>query len=73
MVNRKESKFPIELSNYIEEKGISIIELSPVFEKLKKKEINPYFWKGTKKTGHWNHATHEEIAKYLNKVLINKI
>lgn len=69
IINRKETKFPEELSQILERKEISIIELSPVFEQLKASDINPYYWKATRKTGHWNYTTHEAIANYLSKKL----
>ena len=51
----------IEFSN---ENNVKVINLDPIFNKLKSKKIHYNDWPITKKKGHFNERGHQEIAKF---------
>ncbi|MCB0397203.1 MAG: hypothetical protein KDD36_11140 [Flavobacteriales bacterium] len=40
-----------------------VIDVKPGLEQLRKQGIDPYYWKISKETGHWNHKAHQVIAR----------
>lgn len=60
-----------EFINFSEENKVMLINLSPLFEKLKTNSINYNYWPVTNKKGHFNERGHNEIAKFLYE-MINK-
>jgi hypothetical protein len=55
-------------SNHIKFTGIEIF-----FKSLREQGIDPYYWKGSKSIGHWNHSAHKnlgiDLSEYLRKIL----
>ena len=47
--------------------NIKFIDLSQLLIEMKKNGNNPYYWKGSNKTGHWNHLAQNKIGQYLAK------
>lgn len=61
-----------EFVTYAQNINIEVVDLSPLFESLKKNEINFNHWGKSKKKGHFNQQGHKEIANYLYNYLISK-
>lgn len=57
----------------IENYNIKYIDLTDTLFVLKNNGIHPYYWKATKKSGHWNQQAHEAIGIYLSDQLLNII
>lgn len=55
--------------NFSKDNKVRIINLSPLFDKLKTKNINYNYWPLTKKKGHFNERGHEEISEYIFKFI----
>ncbi len=64
-----DDKIPIEIDQIIREFGLRTIYLDGVLEDLKNQGFDPYYWKVTKKKGHWNAPTHQAVGKYLAEKL----
>lgn len=63
------SSFPNNLNKYIVDAGIKTIDSAPPLNALRKKGIDPIYWKASKTKGHWNHQAHAAIGKYLAEIL----
>ena len=50
--------------------GIPIIDLGAYLESLKAEGIDPFYYRATGLRGHWNHATHERIGRFLSQQII---
>jgi len=55
---------------FSENNNVKVINLSPLFKKLKTDNINYNYWPITNRKGHFNEKGHEEIAKFLNEKII---
>jgi len=62
-----------ELSNYIEQLQMKTINLYDTSTDLENKNLNPFYWKGSKSYGHWNYIGHKKIAHKLEKNIISVI
>jgi hypothetical protein len=49
----------------IEDAGLTYIDLNPELDALEKSGVNPYYWPVTNSYGHWNHAGHQLVGRYL--------
>ena len=49
--------------------AIPIINLNDTLNYLRDNNINPNYWKVTKKNGHWNHIGHKTIGEFINNRL----
>ncbi len=54
----------------IRDDGIRIFDLNPVFDGMRAKGIDPYYWPVTKEEGHWNQAAHQAIGEALGKDIL---
>jgi len=64
-------KIDISVVNYLKKNKVNYLNLEPVFERMKKNGVDPYYWKGSKKHGHWNHAAQIEISNFLYDYIYN--
>jgi len=62
-------KIPSYYNKVLSDLSLETIDLSPLLEKMKANGINPYYWKGSNKTGHWNHEAQYMIGNYLSQYL----
>lgn len=60
---------PQEIRSAVEAIGIRTIDLSPIFRDMEADGRNPYYWKVSGMTGHWNHDAHREIGRRLSRSL----
>ena len=65
------SAVPAYYKKMIEGMGLPLIDLSGELEKMESEGIDPYYWKATKKRGHWNHEAQRMIGNYLAEQLSN--
>ena len=59
--NRLSKKYSDLITNF----KIDILPIEPVYSELRDKGIDPFYWKATNKSGHWNHIAHDFIGRYL--------
>jgi len=54
-----------------------LIDLNKPLDKLHAQQINPNYWKATKREGHWNHEAHLAVGEYLagriNEMMTEKV
>lgn len=62
---------PEALIAWVEEHNRSLINLSPFLQELMDHGQDPYYWKATKKRGHWNQQAHQAIGEYLASKLLD--
>lgn len=60
---------PQELRQAVAATGIRTIDLSPTLRAMEAKGDDPYYWRVTGKSGHWNQEAHREIGYFLSKNL----
>ena len=60
---------PDELKAEVEATGIRTIDLGPLLERLEAEGRNPFYWRVTGKTGHWNHDTQAEVGRKISQEL----
>ena len=53
--------------------NVKVINLTPLFKKLKSNNINYNYWPITNKIGHFNEKGHEEISKFIYEKITNQI
>jgi hypothetical protein len=58
-----------EFINFSQENKVMLINLSPLFEKLKTNNINYNYWPVTNKKEHFNERGHQEISEYILKII----
>jgi hypothetical protein len=59
-----------EFIKFSEENKVMMINLTPLFEKLKTNSINYNFWPVTNKKGHFNERGHQEISENIFKFIL---
>lgn len=59
------SEIPVYYKELINEMGLPLIDLSKELKKMEAQGVDPYYWKATKKKGHWNHEAQRIIGEYL--------
>ena len=59
-----------EMKEFSEVNEVALINLTPLFDKLKLSGINYQYWPVTNKFGHFNEIGHNEIADFLYMSLI---
>jgi len=59
------SAVPAYYKEMIDGMGLPSIDLGGELEKMEKEGIDPYYWKATRKRGHWNHEAQRMIGNYL--------
>lgn len=64
-VSIDQNKLSSEFTSSIRENNIRLIELNPLLDSLLSNQINPYYWKVSRMSGHWNKKAHQEIGIYL--------
>ena len=64
--------FPDNLNQEII-KDVDVVELSPIFDKMKEQGNDPFYWKATNKYGHINHEGHKVVADFLSADLASRI
>jgi len=67
-----QNDLPSALREEVLRVGLPVLELSTELAALKTGGQDPYYWPVTKLRGHWNHATHGEIARFLERELVRK-
>ncbi|MCP4146647.1 MAG: hypothetical protein GY757_02755 [bacterium] len=67
LVIKKE--LPLHYYKAINELGMTIVELEAQLQELRKRGIEPHYWRGTNKMGHWNHEAQDLIGNYLATLL----
>jgi len=79
LINVRGSAFKVE-SRYLEaikKSNIQLINLEQCFIQMLNEEIDPFYWKVTKKNGHWNHEAHKRLGSFialeLDKVIKSKV
>ncbi len=45
--------------------GVPMVDLSKELKKMEESGTDPYYWKSTRKKGHWNHEAQRVIGDYL--------
>lgn len=65
IINRDSEPIENEIFINIQKNSISFFNLYDTLNILKQNNIDPYYWKSTKKNGHWNHQAHIAVGTYL--------
>ncbi len=73
IVNRDYSPLYNPFVDEINRLGITYWDTSHFVDSLYKAGIDPYYWKATNTSGHWNQEMHKDIGNYLSDRLIQKI
>lgn len=63
--------FPNHLNQEITN-DVEVLELAPVFDKMKEEGTDPFYWKATNKFGHINHEGHKVVADFLSADLASR-
>lgn len=58
-----------EFINFSQENKVMLINLSPLFKKLKTNNINYNYWPVTNKKEYFNERGHQEISEYILKII----
>ena len=69
IVNKDIKSLNQEMVSEIRRHTINYIDLQDTLYYMKENQVDPYYWKATKKTGHWNHQAHKAVGEYLAKSL----
>jgi hypothetical protein len=64
---------PQALMDEVAATGIRTLDLAPLLQRLEDEGRNPFLWKVTGKTGHWNHDTQEEIGSLISQSLVDRV
>jgi len=67
-----ENNIPQKYKSLISGFGEYTVDLSSQFDLMKKGGIDPYYWKGTGKHGHWNQQAHRMAANYLARQFMQR-
>ena len=64
-----DENLPDTLRTVLARHGLPLIDVSDELDSLKRNGIDPYYWKATKRKGHWNHEAHKIIGITLAQQL----
>jgi lysophospholipase L1-like esterase len=73
IINRDVDVLAKEQRELVDSNHLRYIDLKDTLDILVKKGIDPYYWKSTKKRGHWNHKAHEAVGIFLADELAKQI
>lgn len=58
-------RLPDTFTEFVEEEGIQIFDPAPYLDSLAAQGIDPNYWPGSQRRGHWNPYAHKVIADFL--------
>lgn len=64
---------PTCFNEYLLKKNMKVLCLDSIYLDLKKRGINPFYWKSSNIEGHWNYEAHKEIGIFLANNIVNII
>jgi hypothetical protein len=56
---------PAAFVKFAEQNGVLVLDPGPALERLARQGVNPRYWPGSHRSGHWNPYAHRAIADYL--------
>ena len=65
-------EFSEGIKNYLVDSDFTVIDLNLCLKSLEKEGIDPYYWKSTNKSEHFNHYAHKAIADELAKQVVER-
>jgi hypothetical protein len=60
---------PQTFTDFARARGLSLFDPNPGLDSLKAAGIDPHYWKGSQRNGHWNQYAHRVVADYLTRKL----
>ncbi len=73
IVNRGREELNPKVQTLIEANNLRFIDFSVITKNMSKEGVDPYFWKVTKKKGHWNRVAHFTLGTELASFLENNL
>jgi hypothetical protein len=60
---------PPTFTDFAGETGVELFDPTPGLDSLMAAGIDPHYWKGSHRTGHWNQYAHSVVGAYLTRKL----